>query len=184
MLANKKHVEDLVQKSQAGETQAFGEIYDIYIDDIYRFIFYKVGQREVAEDLTEDTFFKAWQKLDSFSQTKHPFSSWLYRIAKNTVIDYFRKERVNIEELQIDIADEKVDTKKHTEQYFNQQHLQEALSKIPEKQREVVVLRYVNELSHKEISEVLDKSEVAVRSLLSRGMAKLKEIMKELKQDF
>lgn len=183
MSVNKKHIELLVKKAQAGETEAFGEIYDIYIEDIYRFVFYKVGQREVAEDLTEDAFFKAWQKLDTFEQKKYPFSSWLYRIAKNTVIDYFRKEKVSIEELNIDIADERMETKKSAEQHFNQKILQKALVHLPETQREVVVLKYVNELSHKEISEVVGKSEIAVRTLLSRGMTKLKAIMSEMKEE-
>ncbi|MBT4937017.1 RNA polymerase sigma factor [Candidatus Peregrinibacteria bacterium] len=182
MSVNKKHIESLVKKAQEGEAQAFGEIYDIYIEDIYRFVFYKVGQREIAEDLTEDSFLKAWEKLDTFEQTKHPFSSWLYRIAKNKVIDYFRKEKVSIEELNIDIADERMETKKSAEQYFNQKLLQKSLVHLPETQREVVVLRYVNELSHKEISEVVGKSEIAVRTLLSRGMAKLKELMKDLRE--
>jgi RNA polymerase sigma-70 factor, ECF subfamily len=180
---NQAKINGLVKKMQAGDTEAFGEIYDIFLSDIYRFIYYKVTHKELAEDLTEDTFFKAWQKIDKYKKTKHPFSAWLYRIAHNTVIDYLRKEKISIDEIVEEIKDERMNSQQSTELYFNQQFLQRALVKLPESQREAIILKYVNDLSNKEIAITLDKSETAVRILLSRGLASVKEKVRELEEE-
>lgn len=183
MSKDQKKINGLVAKMQEGDTAAFGELYDLFLADIYRFIFYKVTHRELAEDLTEDTFFKVWQNIDSYQQTKHPFSSWLYKIAHNTVIDYMRKEKVEIHELVFDVEDESMQTTALAEQHFNQQFLQRALASLPEVQREAIILKYVNDLNYPEIAEVLDKSETAVRTLISRGISKLKETIERLENE-
>ena len=178
-----KSIDELVVDAQNGDNEAFGSIYDAFLTDIYRFIYYKVQNQGVAEDLTEDTFLKAWKKLDSYKKEKHPFSSWLYRIALNTVIDYTRKEHVHFEEIEVFLKDEKMDTKEQTEQYYNKKILESVLSKLPEAQKEVVILRYINELDYSEISEIVGKSEQAIRTLVSRGLQKLKDVIKKLDID-
>ena len=180
---DQKKIDGIVAKMQEGDTAAFGELYDLYLDDIYRFIFYKVTHKELAEDLTEDTFLKVWQNIQSYKKTKYPFSSWLYRIAHNTVIDHLRKEKVDIAELIIEVHDERMDATEFAKEHFNQQLLQRAMVGLPEMQREAIILKYVNDLSNAEIADVLEKSETAVRTLLSRAIAKLKETIQRLEEE-
>jgi len=177
-----KKIDGLIEKVRKGDTESFGEIYDILLSDIYRFIFYKVSHKETAEDLTEDTFFKIWQNLDKYEKTEVPFTSWAYRIAYNTVIDHTRKDKQIVEIIE-EIHDEDMSTSREAEQFYNQKILERALTHLPETQKEVVILKYVNDLSNKEISEVTGKSETAIRTLLSRAIAKLKEVLTRLEED-
>lgn len=180
---DQKHIDGLVLKAQSGDVDAFGAIYDIFLTDIYRFLFYKVTHKELAEDLTEDTFLKIWENIGKYTKTKFPFSAWLYRIAHNTLVDYLRKEKIAIEELVEEIHDERMDTAEFAKEHFNQQMLQRALSTLPDSQREVIILKYVNDLSNSEIAIVIDKTETATRILLSRALAKLKETMERFEKE-
>ena len=85
---------EILREYQAGNLEHFGEIYDVYIKKIYNFIYYKTHHKETAEDLTSETFRKALSNIKSFD-THRAFSSWLYRIAQNTVIDHYRTYRAN-----------------------------------------------------------------------------------------
>ena len=179
-IKNEKKIDGLIKKAQEGDTNSFGEIYDIYLNNIYQFIFYKVTHKEIAEDLTEESFFKAWVNLKKYKKQSCPFSSWLYRISNNTVIDYLRKEKIKTEELMDEMPDKNMSAKKDAEQYYNQKLLKKALSKLPNTQKEVIILKYINELKNKEIALILKKSDTAVRILISRALKKLKEIMKNI----
>ena len=176
---NQKNIDKLVEAAQNGNVEAFGDLYDIFLAEIYRFVYYKVLHKEIAEDLTEDIFFKVWQNLNKYKKTQFKFSSWLYRVAHNTVIDYVRKENIFIEEIDPNLSDEKTCTKKNTENYFNHKILTKVLQSLPENQKEAVILKYINDLTNKEIAEVLKKSETAVRILLSRALKKMQELIKK-----
>ena len=143
---NKQNVEELVKKAQEGHAESFGKLYDIFLPQIYKFIFYKVLHKELAEDLCEDFFFKAWKNILTYKKTQHQFSSWLYRIASNTVIDYMRKENITVELLADEIPDEKIDTIKCVDNFFNKQRIEKALTKLPETQKEVIILKYFDDL--------------------------------------
>ena len=81
-------LKQFLQKAQNGETQAFARLYDEFAEKLYRFVYFRVGHKEVAEDILSDTFVKAWQKIRSVSSPES-LSGWLYQIARNNVIDYF-----------------------------------------------------------------------------------------------
>ena len=81
---------NLVARAKEGEAEAFGLLYDFYMPRIYRFVLFKVGRREEAEDLTQGVFLKAWEHVEAYESRGYPFSSWLYRIARNTVTDHHR----------------------------------------------------------------------------------------------
>lgn len=165
----------LAQRAGRGDKQAFADLYDFYVQPIYRFIFYKTHQRETAEDLTSQTFAKALEKIRLFQAGKGTFSGWLYRIARNTVIDYYRtlKSSVNIEDAWglTDEADIAADLE-------NREKLQEVsrhLKQLSAEQREIVILRVWQELSYAEIASILDKSEDSCKMLFSRTIRKLRE---------
>lgn len=168
------------------DPEVFGELYDIYVDQIYRFIYFKVGRKEEAEDLTGDVFLKTWQYINEMgSEVIDNLRAFLYQTARNTVIDFYRsrdqKEFVALpqendeEKPRMEIIDEKQDLVEKIELASDLEEVKKALQKIREEYREIIVLRFVEEMSVKETAEILGKSEGAVRVLLHRAIAALKE---------
>jgi RNA polymerase sigma-70 factor, ECF subfamily len=175
-------MESLVEKAQNGDTNAFGDLYDFFIDPIYRYIFFKV-KKDDALDLTENVFLKIWENIGSYRKTAgSSFSSWAYRIAHNAVVDYYRMEKEH-SELDVNIAD----TKKHndpvvtTERKLGQDALKSAISKLKKTYRQIILMKYINELENHEIARVLRRSEGSVRILKFRALKALKRILEEMK---
>lgn len=179
-MLNQNEIDALVVKAQAGDQKSFGLIYDEMIDQIYRYVFFKTPSMEVAEDLTEDIFFKVWKNIKKYQKQKHPFSSWVFRIAHNEVVDFYRKNKEVIALNEI-WQDEKTENKPETlvENAFIQKELHTALQTLPDSQSQVIVLKYINDLSNTEIAQTMNKSETAIRILLSRGLSKLKKVLGE-----
>ncbi|MDD4931175.1 MAG: sigma-70 family RNA polymerase sigma factor [Candidatus Colwellbacteria bacterium] len=172
---------NLITQAIGGETEAFGRLYDHYLPMIYRFILLKVGQREEAEDLTHQVFLKAWQNIGSkYSDEGLPFSSWLYRIARNTVIDHYRRSRPTIEIEENDTREElishpdiisRMDIEKGAKEAL------EAIKKLGETDRNIIIMRFVEDLSVKEVAEALGKTEGAVKVAQHRALEKIKKIL-------
>ena len=164
----------LVERAQEGDTEAFGEIYAQYFTPIYRYVAFRVPA-ESAEDLVSDVFVKAWEKLSSYKAQKGvPFGAWLFRIARNVVIDLYRGERV-MEEVpeEIEDTDDMNRTEHRVERAEVLKVVQSAMEKLPNRYREVLELAYVAELPHSDISRVLKLREGAVRILKLRALKKL-----------
>lgn len=165
---------ELIKSCQNGQSEAFSQIYNEYFGKIYKFIYYKVSHRETAEDITSLTFHKALQNLKKFNPDQGLFSAWLYKIARNSVIDYYRSKK----EIQdINTAYEL----HHEENYEESMTKNEQLAKIKEKlsllsedQREIIIMRVWNEMSYKEISQSLGKSEANCKMIFSRSIKQLK----------
>lgn len=172
---------ELIQKASGGESSAFGLLYDRYQPAIYRFIYLKVSRREDAEDLTHQVFLSAWQTIDRFTDYGAPFSSWLYRIARNKVIDHYRTQHtpVNIET----IAQEALGASDTTEQEiaikFDITRVMETLNSLNQEQQDIVLMRFVQELSHKEIAKAIGKTQGAVRIIQMRALKKIKKAMEK-----
>lgn len=169
----------LVQSSQAGDADAFGELYEKFLSSIYKYIYFKVPAEE-AEDLTETVFLKAWENIRKYRSGQASFSSWLFRIAHNTVVDYYRTNKETLE-LEEHIEDKKsaTDPKKKAENTFLAEDLKQALKEIAPKQKEVLILKYINGHSNEEIAQIINKSEGAVRILQMRGLQNLKKYMEK-----
>ena len=167
------------------DPEVFGELYDIYVSQIYRFVYFKVGRKEEAEDLTSEVFLKTWQYINEMgSEVIDNLRAFLYQTARNTVIDFYRsrdqKEFVALpqedeEKPAMEIIDEKQDLVEKIELAADLEEVKKALQKIREEYREIIILRFVEEMSVKETAEILGKSEGAVRVLLHRAVAALKE---------
>ncbi len=177
MPKKKKDLKALVVKAQAGDSDAFAQIYDELVKPVYRYIYYKTSA-EVAEDLTEDTFLKVWQNLKKYKPTKHPFSSWVYRIAHNLVIDHYRKHD-SVSEIHDNFADDKEhsDPEKQTQVKLTKIRLEKVIKKLPGNYQEVIVLKYINDLTNPEIAAAIGKSEGAVRTLQSRALKELRSML-------
>lgn len=170
-------VSQWVTAAQKGDTQAFGKVYDALVRPVYRYIYYRV-EPMIAEDLTEEVFFKAWQNLKKYKKTKVPFSAWIFKIAHNLICDYYRKHKpiLEIDENMADERSEK-DFGQKVDLKLTQIHLHSAIKKLPQSYQQVVVLKYINEMENTEIALTLGKSEGAVRTLQSRALKQLKGIL-------
>ena len=169
--------EKLIIDAISGEASAFGLLYDKYQPQIYRFIYLKVSHREEAEDLTHQVFFKAWQNIGNYQIKGLPFSSWLYRIARNDVIDHYRTRKPN---LNIEIIDEpavKDPTEQKIDDNIKLESVRKAVLQLNHEQQDVILMRFVEELSFGEIAKIMDKSNGAVRILQHRAIRNLKKIL-------
>ncbi len=155
-------------------TQDFARLYDQYVGPIFNFIYYKTLHRETAEDLTSETFLKALKKFHTFDENKGKFSTWLYQIARNNVIDYYKskKSHLNIDDVW-DLADDE-DILQDIENAEKLKEVKRHLKKLSKDQREIVILRVWNEMPYKEIAEILNKDEANCRMTFSRAIGQLR----------
>lgn len=168
----------LVLKAQDGSTEAFGKIYDAYLTPVYRYVVFRFPQ-ELAEDLVADVFVKAWEKLSSYRSLKGvPFSAWLFRIARHTLIDAYRSTR-GLEDLSEEIVDEKAenDPRLRTEQVLSVARVRRAIDQLPKDYRDVVLLHYISGLGHGEVAQALRMTEGYVRILKFRALKKLEGLL-------
>ncbi|MBI5071369.1 sigma-70 family RNA polymerase sigma factor [Candidatus Falkowbacteria bacterium] len=169
------------------DPEVYGKLYDIYVDQIYRFVYFKVGRKEEAEDLTADVFLKTWQYINEMgSEVIENLRAFLYQAARNAVIDFYRskdqkefialpQEACEEEKPRVEIIDTKQDLVEKINLASDLEDVKKSLQKIRDEYREVIVLRFIEEMSVKETAEILGKSEGAVRVLLHRAVAALKE---------
>lgn len=159
---------------------AFGELYDRYINKIYRFIYLKLSDKEEAEDTTSDVFLRAWNYLIDPAHTDiQSFSGLVYKMARNAVIDVYRK-RANRQEFTLAAAEALPDEGRHIERIHAEHEFDVVLAKIKllkSEYQEVIVLRYIDDLSLAEIGEILGKKQTAVRVTLHRALKVLKTMV-------
>lgn len=151
------------------------EIYIEYSDKIYRYLYWHLGDVYLAEDLTSEVFLKVFNNLAKFKGGY--LQAWIYRIAKNLLVDYYRSKKTssveNIAEIPVDVH--LLETLEKDEE---SRSLQKAIAKLPENLREVVILRFFEEMSAAEVAEVVGINEGNVRVLQFRALKKLKEELK------
>jgi len=168
------------------DTDAYAELYDLYVKRIYRFVYFKVGSHENAEDVTSEVFLKAWQYLIGGTEAAtdiKSFSGLLYRIARNSIIDFYRA-RGNKPEVALDENIEVSDQGKWFDEFekkIETEKVVEAIKKLKHEYREILTLKYVDELDNKEIEEITGKGSVAIRVTMHRALKKLKEILENKK---
>ena len=176
---------ELVERARR-DPEVFGKLYDQYYSQIFNYILRRVANLEIAQDLTSEVFFKTLKNLGQFHWRNVPFSSWLYRIAINQITDYFRKgkhEMFSLEEIPDSITpsnpsfDEVLEAEEELRRHEDFLLLHENISKLPIKYQDVITLRFFENKQIKEIGEILGKREGTIKSLLHRGLKKLKKLM-------
>lgn len=163
-----------IDRFQSGDFQAFGVLYEKYIDSIFAFVYRKTSDREIAEDITSQVWIKTLKSLEYFGEKENAgFKSWIYRIANNTVIDYYRTKKENIDidtiaEIGIswDFAKEIDDKDKLTK-------VVEYMDLLKPIEREIVTLRIWDDVSYSEIAKICDKKEDNCKKIFSRALAKI-----------
>ncbi len=174
-------LESLLEDAKNGSDAAFSKLYDLYFDKIFRFAFYRVSHKEVAEDITEEVFIRAFTSLSSLGKASS-FESWLYQIARNRIIDYYRAKKLllpiddleNTLEYETNVIDS-VNLK------FDQKVFLKVLRELPNDQQTIIRLKFYEDLSNSEIADITGKTEGSIRVIQHRALAKLKELIDEFK---
>ena len=173
----------LVDRAIEGDASAFGGLYDMYVDRVYRHIFYRTGNTSDAEDITQQTFIKAWKAIGQYKRTDIPFLAWLIKISHNLVIDFYRsgknKLSVNIDDIDIVSDSNPVQL---AESRYNRQQIRQAIGKLKGEQQQVILMRFIEDFSYTEIAATLGKSEGTVRVILHRGLVELRKIIEKVQQ--
>lgn len=171
--------ETLIVDAQKGDQDAFGRLYKRHLDPVYRYIYYRIGNHQDSEDLTDSVFIKAWKAIDKYEVQGTPFLAWLYRIARNVVIDFTRKRKFD----QVDIDDQyslsAVGTlpEDAVANALQMKGVMNALDRLKPIEREIVTLRFLMGMSHQEIAQIVDKKPGTVRVTQLRALKTLKVLL-------
>ena len=172
---------EIVRRVQAGDAEAFGELVNRYSGRIYALALAMVRDAQRAEDVTQETFIRAYEHLGGFRGAS-AFATWLYRIALNECLTFLNKQRAN-NQLSIDEADAEMVNKLEGDSYFSgdetQRLFQKALHTLPDKQRIVFNLKYFQEMKYEEISEILGTSVGALKASYHHAVKKIESFLKE-----
>ncbi|HWJ81950.1 MAG TPA: sigma-70 family RNA polymerase sigma factor [Nocardioides sp.] len=172
----------LVELARNGDAEAFGMLYDHYQASVYRFLYYRTRSVVVAEDLTSETFFRALRNVSSFRWQGKDFGAWLMTIARNLATDHFKAGRTRLELTTEDMGQHD-DTTEGPEtavlQSLTNEILLEALTKLPNEQRDCLVMRFLQGLSIAETAAALGRSDGAIKQLQLRGVRNLAKLMPE-----
>ena len=167
-----------IARAQAGDQDAFGALYQRYVQCIYRYVRSRVNLTQDAEDLTEQVFLLAFLAIDRYQERGHPYSAYLYQIARNQITDFYRLQKQHVD---LGAADEVLAQDQAIEGQISEKErahaLESALGKLPQDYQEVIRLRILLELSTNEAAAWLKRSEGATRVLLYRALRTLRKLL-------
>lgn len=168
---------------QTKDPDVFGRFYDLYVQRVYRFIYFKVSSAEEAEDLTAETFLRVWQYLLDGKKIEH-LNAFIYQAARNVVIDWYRKRAssrmIDLEDGELEaVPDAGRSPEAETALRLDAERLEQHLRKLKEEYREIIVLKYLDGLTNDEIAKVLGKSRGNVRVLAHRALSTLRQLIEK-----
>jgi len=176
----------LVERAQAGESEAFGLIYDRYMDTVFRFVYFRVGNRQLAEDLTSDTFLRALKRIGSFTWQGRDLGAWLVTIARNLVADHFKSGRYRLEVTTGDVLDADREDRgpegspeSAVVDHITNVALLTAVKQLNPEQQECIVLRFLQGFSVAETAQTMGKNEGAIKALQYRAVRALARLLPE-----
>lgn len=170
----------LLEAAQSGDATAFGQLYERYAERVFRFLYSHMSDRMDAEDLTEEVFIRIWRSMPNYRQQGVPFISFVFRIARNALIDHYRKVGRKGTSTSLDsvvLHDHKPGPAEHVDMAIESQELRQVMSTLREDYRTVLVLRFLNELSPEETAQVMGRSSGAVRVLQHRALSALRDAL-------
>lgn len=172
--------ESLVKRAIQKDSTAFAHLYDIYMDKVYRHVYYRVPTRADAEDITQEVFIKAWRAITKYRQTGTSFGAWLIAIARNSITDFHkaRKKTISLGDTEIISQHIEAEPQAMTEISLDNEKMRKAVLKLKENKREVILLRFFEGWSYREISESLHKSEGSIRIIQYRALTDLRQILR------
>lgn len=179
---SEKQVEKALIDAAKTDPAAFGQLYKKYVDRIYNYIYYRTGSNKDAEDLTGKTFFKAMSHIKGYKHMGLPFSAWLYRIAHNLVANYHR-DRSRKQEIALDnvpgsyLPQMEMQPERHIVRNQEVEELLATIRDLAPNRQELLILKFIDQLSNAEIGQIMRKSEGAIKSLYHRTLIELREKM-------
>lgn len=171
-------IPDVIDRARNGDAAAFGEIYDTHVDSVYRYLLYRVREPSDAEDLTSEVFTRAFANVHRYRWQGKSFLAWLYTIARNAVTDRRRRDRPTVElDNAHGLAEEGPTAHDRAVLGEEVDALRGAVKHLTGEQQEVLVLRFVDDLSSREVADILGKNEGAIRALQFRALGRLRRIL-------
>ncbi|HEY5573520.1 MAG TPA: RNA polymerase sigma factor [Anaerolineales bacterium] len=172
--------DQLIVRAQSGESDAFGELYERYLPPVFRFLYARLSDRQDAEDLAEEVFIRVWRSLSSYQDQGVPFVSYLFRVARNALIDHYRNmgrsgQPEPIEEKPLQALN--ADPSEIAMTNLENQEIRQILDQLRDDYRMVLVLRFLSELSPEEVAQVMGRSTGAVRVLQHRALISLRDLL-------
>lgn len=165
----------LGERVTRGDREAFGRLYDAYVEPLYRFVYYKTHHTETAEDLTALIFTKALERTATFAVDKSSFKTWLYTIARSTIIDHYRTERPTTDIMDAWDLSDAADIMQDTHTKVELEKIKNIMQTLSSDQRDILVLRLWQQLSYAEVAEILGKSEAACKMGYARAIEALRQ---------
>ncbi|HMC68873.1 MAG TPA: ECF subfamily RNA polymerase sigma factor, BldN family, partial [Mycobacteriales bacterium] len=177
-------VMDIVSRAQGGDNEAFGELYDRYVDVVYRYIYYRVSNATLAEDLTSETFLRALRRISSYTWQGRDFGAWLVTIARNLIADHFKSGRYRMEVATSDLVEAGADRSQDGPENevltsITNEALLEAVKRLNPEQQECVSLRFLQGMSVAETAAIMGKNEGAIKALQYRAVKSLSRLLPE-----
>ncbi|MEY9962106.1 RNA polymerase sigma-70 factor (ECF subfamily) [Streptacidiphilus sp. MAP12-16] len=170
----------LVERAQEGDSESFGRLYDHYSDTVYRYIYYRVGSRATAEDLTSETFLRALRRIGTFTWQGRDFGAWLVTIARNLVADHFKSSRFRLEVTTGEMLDSNECERSPEDsvlESLSNAALLDAVHRLNPQQQECVRLRFLQGLSVAETARIMGKNEGAIKTLQYRAVRTLARLL-------
>ena len=180
MRIREEEIQLMVKMAQRGKRRGMERLYELFVEPVFRYVYLRVGNWEEAEDLTSRIFIKVFKKIKSYRERGIPFSAWLFRVAHNEIVDHYRTKGPvckSFEEIYENPVSSESDPERVILEEETRKKILEALTKLTPDQREVIVLRYLQEFSISEIAKIMDRSETAIRSLLQRALRRLNKVL-------
>ena len=177
-------VMDIVARAQGGDADAFGELYDRYVDVVYRYIYYRVSNVSLAEDLTSETFIRALRRITSYTWQGRDFGAWLVTIARNLIADHFKSGRYRLEVATSDLVEAGADGREEGPENevltaITNDALLEAVKSLGAEQQECISLRFLQGMSVAETAAIMGKNEGAIKALQYRAVKSLSRLLPE-----
>ena len=173
-------VPDVIDRARNGDRVAFADLYDAHVDSVYRYLLYRVREPSDAEDLCSEVFTRAFANIHRYRWQGKSFLAWLYTIARNAVTDRRRRERPTVEiDTAFGLAEEGPTAHERAVHGEAVDALRGAVQHLTTEQQEVLVLRFVENRSSREVAKLLGKNEGAIRALQFRALGRLRKLMRE-----
>ena len=171
---------DLVSAAQDGDRAAFALLYDKYVDVVFRYVLFRVGDRELAEDVTSETFLRALRRITSITYQGRDVGAWLVTIARNLVLDHVKSSRFRLEVTRAEVDDESRVQAGPEQQVLSEitnAELLKCIEQLGDDQRECIALRFLQGLSVSETAKVMRRNEGAIKALQHRAVRRLGQIL-------
>jgi len=171
--------EQVIKQVKNGDAEAFGVLYEQYAEVIFRYVYSHLDNRLDAEDLTEEIFLRAWRALPKYDERGLPFSAFLFRIARNSLIDYYRQKKIVQSLDDIEMASREPGPEERVDLKIENTDLRNTIAELREDYRNVLIFRFLSGLSPEETAQVMQRSVGAVRVLQHRALSALKDLLEK-----